>query len=131
MNRKDFDDYLDKFNNRDYQGFLNYYADKFELIHVIFGGALRTRDEVLKFYAFLHHYLKETVIVDHFVSDDKMVAIEARVRIQGLVDLTPEVIAASDYPKVKPLMAGQVLEIPHFIHYHIVNGKFVRVECRE
>lgn len=128
MNRSEFDLYLEKFNARDYLGFLEYYADKFELVFA--GVSLKSRKEVLNFYAFLHHYLKETVIVDHFVSDENMIAIEARVRIEGVVDLSAEMIAASDYPGLLPLKAGEVVEIPQFIHYHIVDGKFVRVECR-
>jgi hypothetical protein len=129
MTREEFDIYLEKFNARDYNGFLDYYTEPFELIHA--GGRFTTREEVLKSYAFLHRYLKETIIVDHFVSDGKMIAMEARVRIEGIVDLTPEILAASDYPGFKPLKAGQVVEIPQFIHYHLVNGKFSKVECRE
>jgi hypothetical protein len=128
MNRNTFEAYLEKFNAADYTGFLEYYADNFEMIHA--GGCLQSREEVMRFYDFLHHYLKETVIVDHFVSDEKMIAIEARVRIEGLIDLSAETIAASDYPGLLPLAKGQVIEIPQFIHYHIVNGKFVKVECR-
>lgn len=128
-NRRDFDAYLKKFNSRDYQGFLDYYADKFEMIHV--GGNLKSREEVMKFYNFLHNYIKETVIVDRLVMDRNTIAMEARVRIEGIKELTPEAVAASDYPRLKPLKVGQTAIIPQFIHYHIVNGKIVRVECRE
>lgn len=127
--RKDFDAYLMKFNNRDYQGFLDYFADKFEMIHV--GGNLKSREEVMKFYNFLHRYIKETVIVDRLVMDRNTIAMEARVQIEGIKELTPEAVAASDYPRLKPLKVGQIAIIPQFIHYHIVNGKFVKVECKE
>ena len=130
MTRKEFDAYLEKFNNRDYEAFLDYYQEPFELIHA--GGRFTTRAEVLKSYAFLHRYLKETIIVDHFVSNRKMIALEARVRIEGIVDLTPEILAASDYPGFMPLRVGEVVEIPQFIHYHMdEEGKFTKVECRE
>ncbi len=129
MKREEFDVYLKKFNSRDYEGFLDYFADKFEMIHV--GGTLTTRESVMKFYDFLHDYIKETVIVDRFLSDDKTIAMEARVRIQGIKELSPETVAASGYPKLKPLKAGQTAEIPQFIHYHIANGKFVKVVCCE
>jgi hypothetical protein len=39
MNRSEFDAYLKKFNARDYNGFLHYYSEPFELIHA--GGSLR------------------------------------------------------------------------------------------
>ncbi len=128
-NRKDFDEYLAKFNNRNYEGFLAYYADKFEMIHV--GGNLKSREEVMKFYDFLHKYIKETVIVDRLIMDRHMVAIEARVQIEGIKELTPKAIACSDYPRLTPLRVGQIAVIPQFIHYHIVDGKIVKVECRE
>jgi len=127
--RKDFDAYLTKFNSRDYQGFLAYYADKFEMIHV--GGNLKSREEVMKFYSFLHSHIKETIIVDRFVMDRNMIAMEARVRIEGIKALTAEAIASSDYPLLIPLKVGQTIVISQFIHYHILNGKFVKVECRE
>jgi len=127
--REDFDAYLAKFNSRDYQGFLDYFADSFEMIHV--GGNLRSREEVMKFYRFLHSYVKETVVVDRLVMDKDTIAMEARVRIEGIKDLTPEAIAASDYPRLTPLKIGQSAIIPQFIHYHIVNGKFTKVECKE
>jgi hypothetical protein len=127
--RKDFDEYLSKFNSRDYQGFLDYFSDRFEMIHV--GGNLKSREAVLKFYRFLHNYIKESVMVDHLVMDRDMIAMEARVQIQGIKELTPAAVAASDYPRLKPLKVGQTAIIPQFIHYHLVNGKIVKVECRE
>jgi len=129
MTREEFDVYLKKFNSRDYKGFLEYFADEFEMIHV--GGSLKTRESVMKFYSFLHAYMKESVIVDRFVSDEHTIAIEARVQIQGAKELTPEAVAASDYPKLKPLTVGQMAVIPQFIHYHLENGKFVKVVCAE
>ncbi|NLV31824.1 MAG: nuclear transport factor 2 family protein [Acidobacteria bacterium] len=129
MTREEFDVYLEKFNGRDYDGFLDYFADDFEMIHV--AGSLKSREAVKKFYAFLHAYIKESVIVDRFVSDASTIALEARVRIEGVRELSPETVAASDYPKLKPLAVGQTAVIPQFIHYHLENGKFVKVVCAE
>jgi hypothetical protein len=129
MNREEFDVYLAKFNSRDYKGFLDYFADDFEMIHV--GGSFKTRESVMKFYDFLHAYIKESVIVDRFVSDEHTIALEARVQIQGVKELTPEAVAASDFPKLNPLAVGQIAVIPQFIHYHLENGKFVKVVCAE
>jgi hypothetical protein len=129
MTRAEFDEYLEKFNSRDYDGFLDYYADGFEMIHV--GGCLRGRDEVMKFYNFLHRYIKEKVIIDHFISDERMIAMEARVELECIEDLSPEMVASSDYPKLVSLKEGEKFVIPQFIHYHLTNGKFIRVECKE
>ena len=129
MTREEFDAYLQKFNSRDYDGFLDYFADEFEMIHV--GGSFKTREAVMKFYDFLHAYIKESVIVDRFVSDDYTIALEARVQIQGEKELSPAAVAASDWPKLNPLAVGQIVEIPQFIHYHLENGKIVKVVCAE
>jgi hypothetical protein len=129
QNRKDFDAYLAKFNSRDYQGFLDYYADNFEMIHV--RGNLRSREEVIKFYNFLHHYIRETILVNRLVMDTNTIAMEARVQLEAIRELTPEAISASEYPRLKPLRIGQVAIIPQFIHYHVLDGKITRVECRE
>jgi len=129
MTREEFDVYLKKFNSRDYDGFLEYFADDFEMIHV--GGSFKTRESVKKFYAFLHNYIKESVIVDRFVSDEYNVVLEARVQIEGVKELTPEAVAASDWPKLTPLKVGQKALIPQFIHYHLEKGKFKKVVCAE
>jgi hypothetical protein len=129
MTREEFDVYLAKFNSRDYKGFLDYFAENFEMIHV--GGSFKTREAVMKFYNFLHAYIKESVIVDRFVSDEFTIALEARVQIQGMKELSPEAVAASDFPKLNPLAVGQTVVIPQFIHYHLENGKFVKVVCAE
>jgi hypothetical protein len=129
MNREEFDAYLKKFNSRDYKGFLDYFADEFEMIHV--GGSFKTRESVMKFYNFLHTYIKESVIVDRFVSDERNVVLEARVQIEGVKELSAEAVAASDWPRLKPLTVGQIAVIPQFIHYHLENGKFVKVVCAE
>jgi hypothetical protein len=129
MIREEFDVYMQKFNNRDYKGFLDYFADEFEMIHV--GGSFKTRESVMKFYNFLHAYINESVIVDRFVSDEHTIALEARVQIQGVKELSPEAVAASGFPKLKPLAVGQIAVIPQFIHYHLEKGKFVKVVCAE
>ncbi|NLD36754.1 MAG: nuclear transport factor 2 family protein [Desulfatiglans sp.] len=129
MTREEFDVYLKKFNSRDYDGFLKYFADDFEMVHV--GGSFKTRESVKKFYAFLHNYIKESVIVDRFVSDEYNVVLEARVQIEGVKELTPEAVAASDWPKLTPLKVGQKAVIPQFIHYHLEKGKFKKVVCAE
>lgn len=129
MTREEFDVYLKKFNSRDYDGFLPYFADEFEMIHV--GGSFKTRESVKRFYAFLHNYVKESVIVDRFVSDEYNVVLEARVQIEGVKELTPEAVAASDWPKLTPLKVGQKAVIPQFIHYHLEKGKFKKVVCAE
>ena len=127
MTRDEFDVYLNKFNSRDYKGFLEYFADKFEMIHV--GCSFKTRESVMKFYDFLHAYIKESVIVDRFLSDEYNIVLAARVQIEGVKELSAETVAASDWPKLNPLAVGPHFVIPQFIPYPLANGNFVKAVC--
>ena len=82
MDRSHYDRYLAAFNARDYDG-------------------------VKAFYAFFHAYVDESITVNAYVSDARMVAMEV----------------------VVPLAAGQVVEIPQFIQYHLRDGMIVRAAC--
>jgi len=127
MNRADYDRYLELFNARDYDGVLAHCADRFELVFA--GYVFRTRDEVRRFYAFLHAHVDERVIVRRFVSDGRMVALEADVRLEGLSDMTPAMLAEQGLERIIPLAKGQVVTLPQFIHYHLEDGKIVRALC--
>ena len=105
MDRSHYDRYLAAFTARDYDGVLSFWAEPFELT---FAGYRFTRKaEVKAFYAFFHAYVDESITVNAYVSDARMVAMEV----------------------VVPLAAGQVLEIPQFIQYHLRDGMIVRAAC--
>lgn len=127
MNRTDYDRYLACFNAKDYDGVLSFWADKFDLQFA--GYRFTTPDEVRRFYAFLHEYLKETITVTAYVNDAHMVAMEAIVRIEGLKPLDQATLDAAGYGRLVPLAVGQVVEIPQYIHYHLCDGKIVRAGC--
>ena len=127
MNRADYDRYLQLFNARDYDGVLAHFADSFELVFA--GYVFRTREEVKRFYAFLHDHVKESVTVKHFVADENMAALEADVRLEGIHDVTPEMLAQQGLERIVPIRKGQVITIPQFIHYHFKDGKIVKALC--
>jgi hypothetical protein len=127
MDRASYDRYLARFNARDYAAVLDFYAAEFEISFA--GYTLRTRAAVLDFYKFLHAHLRETITVQSFVSDEHFLAIEAIVRLEGLVDLTAGALEAAKLGRMFPLQAGQVIEIPQFIHYHLIDGKIVKALC--
>jgi len=127
MDRKAYDEYLARFHARDYDGVLSFYAERFEVTFA--GYTLRSREAVRSFYGFLHRYLRETVIVDQFMSNDRMVVLEARVRLEGLQELTPEAARAAGYERLMTPPVGQIVEIPQFIHYHLEGGKIVKALC--
>ena len=127
MDRSAYDDYLRKFNARDYDGVLDYYHDDFELSFA--GYLFTTKAAVKSFYGFLHSYLDERIVIDRFISDRTTVALEARVQLKGLRDLTPEVLAAEGFERMGVMSAGQEIEIPQFIHYHLEDGKIRKALC--
>lgn len=127
MDRSAFDQYLETFNARDYDGVLAYYAEPFEVSFA--GYVFTTRDELRKFYAFFHQYVDERILVDRFVSDDTMIAMEARVRLEATADLTQEALNAQGLDRIVALQKGQVVTIPQFIHYTLKDGKIVKAEC--
>lgn len=127
MDRAAYERYLALFNARDYDGVLAHFADAFELVFA--GYRFRTKDEVRRFYAFLHRHVDEKITVHAFVSDGQFAAIEADVRLEGLAELTPEMLAAEGLERIHPLAKGQVVTIPQFIHYHLQDGKIVRALC--
>jgi hypothetical protein len=127
MNRQAYDQYLERFNARDYEGVLSYYAPQFE---ISFGGyTLRTPEDVRSFYRFLHQYARESIVIDAFVSNDEMIALEARVRLEGIRELTPEAARAAGFECLTVPAVGQVLELPQFIRYHLRGGKIVKAVC--
>jgi hypothetical protein len=128
MRREIFDEYLDKFNARDYAGALGFWAPDFELV-VQQQVLCRSAADFRKFYGFLHTYIDESIAVDRFLSDERQLFLEARVRVAGKRDLTRAMIDAAGFDGFMPIAAGEVYEIPQFIHYHIEAGLFRRVSC--
>lgn len=127
MKRAEFDEYLRRFNARDYDGVLDFYGDAPEIVFA--GYRLSGRQAVKDFYAFFHSYVNETIEVTRFVADDHTLAMEATVRLEGLRDLTPEILAEKGLERLVGPKKSQVIEIPQFIHYHIENGKFTCAHC--
>ncbi len=127
MERKAYDEYLAKFNARDYHGVLSYFAEEFEVSFA--GYSLRSRAEVLNFYRFLHTYVQEHIVIDRFLSDERTLVLEARVKLTGVRPLTPGIAKSAGFERLAAPPVGQSLEIPQFIHYHLEGGKFVKALC--
>ena len=127
MDRKAYDDYLSKFQARDYEGVLDCYADDLEIVFA--GYALRSKDEVRRFYGWFHEHVREEIEVRRFVADERTIALEADVRLTGLKPLTPEILAAKGFERLMGPEPGQTIVIPQFIHYHLKDGKFARALC--
>jgi SnoaL-like domain len=127
MNRDAYGRYLAAFNAKDYDGVADFYAQPMDM--EFFGVALKSRDDLKRFYSFLHSYVKESVTVLNFASSDTLTAVDAIVRIEGIRDLTTDVLEANGCGQFFPILAGQVQELRQFIFYTIRDGKIAKTEC--
>lgn len=127
MNRAEYDRYLAAFNARDYDGVCDFYADPMNMD--FFGVSIRSRDDMKRFYRFLHSYVKESVSVRNFAASDTLTAVDAIVRIEAFRDLDAETLAANGCARFFPIKADEVQEIRQFIFYALRDGKIARVEC--
>jgi hypothetical protein len=127
IERHDYEEYLRRFNARDYDGVFDFYTEQPQI--AFFGITIRSREELKRFYGFLHAHASEAITVERFASSDDLVALEAIVRIEGLRDLSAEALAAEGYGQLNPIARGQVIEMRQMIHYDVVDGRFAAVRC--
>jgi len=127
MNREAYETYLEAFNAKDYDGVADFYAEP--MMMDFFGVSLRSRDDLKRFYGFLHSYVKESVTVLNFASSDTLTAVDGLVRIEAIRDLSPDVLDANGASAFHPMIAGEVIELRQFIFYTIRGGKIAQTEC--
>ena len=127
MQRADYERYAQAFNDRDYDAVLDFYAPGAQI--GFFGIDLSEPEAFKRFYGFLHSYVKESVIIDKFASSDELVALEGVIRVEGLRDLTADILKAEGLEQFFPIAKGEVQEMRQYIHYHLADGKFTSVGC--
>ena len=127
MTRDDYERYAAAFNARDYDAVFDFYAENPRM--AFFGIEITTRQQLREFYSFLHQYVRETVVIEKFASSEELAAVEGIVRIEGLRDLTREILDENGMQQFFPVAQGEVQEMRQYIHYHLENGKIVTVGC--
>ncbi|HZF46227.1 MAG TPA: nuclear transport factor 2 family protein [Sphingomonadaceae bacterium] len=127
MTREDYERYVAAFNARDYDTVFDFYAENPRM--AFFGIEITNRQQLKDFYGFLHQYVKETVEVERFAGSDEMAAVEGIVRVEGIADLTPEILLEKGMPQFFPIRTGEVQEMRQYIHYHLKDGKIESVGC--
>ena len=73
--------------------------------------------------------MKETVTIERFAGSDELAAVEGIVRVEGIADLTREMLDARNMGGLFPIVKGEVQEMRQYIHYHLEGGKIARVGC--
>ena len=127
MTREDYQRYAAAFNARDYDTVFDFYAENPRM--AFFGIEITTREQLRAFYSFLHRYVRETIAIERFASSDELAAVEGLIRIEGIADLTREVLDAHGMQQFFPIRAGEVQEMRQYIHYHLKSGKIESVGC--
>ncbi|MXP42166.1 nuclear transport factor 2 family protein [Altererythrobacter soli] len=127
MTREDYERYAAAFNARDYDTVFDFYAERPRM--AFFKVEITTREQLKDFYGFLHQFVKETVTVERFAGSDELAAVEGIVRVEGIADLTPEILAGRGLGQFFPIAKGEVQEMRQYIHYHLKDGKIESVGC--
>jgi hypothetical protein len=127
MTREDYERYAAAFNARDYDTVFDFYAENPRM--AFFGIEITTREQLRAFYSFLHRFVRETIAIERFASSDELAAVEGLIRIEGIEDLTREILDANGMQQFFPVRAGEVQEMRQYIHYHLKDGKIASVGC--
>jgi hypothetical protein len=127
MDRAAYDRYVAVFNARDYDAVCDFYADPPTMS--FFGVDIRSRDDMKRFYSFLHGHVRESITVENFAASDTLVAVIAHVRIEAFRDLDADTLAANGCGGLFPIAAGDVQTLRQFLLYHVKDGRIERVEC--
>lgn len=127
MTREDYERYVAAFNGRDYDTVFDFYVERPRM--AFFGIEITTRDQLKDFYGFLHRFVRETVRIERFAGSDELAAVEGIVRVEGTVDLTPDILAERGLDQLFPIAKGEVQEMRQYIHYHLRDGKIESVGC--
>jgi len=119
--REDFDRYQAAFHSGDYDTAFEYYVEAPRLR--VFGVDITNRLQLRKLYRFLHEYLRETVHIERFAISDDFIAVEALVRLEGLRDLDNQRLREEGLYQFRPIGAGEVQLMRHFVHYRLSDGR--------
>lgn len=127
MDRVAYDRYVAAFNARDYDAVCDFYVDPPTLR--FFGVDIGSREDMKRFYAFLHSYVRESIQIEDFAASETLTAVIANVRLEAFRDLDAETLAANGYGGLFPIRAGEIQNLRQFLFYHLADDRIERVEC--
>lgn len=127
MNISDYRRYIACFNARDYAALHDFFADDVSL--QVNGYEMRGHQSISDFYGFFHHYVRETVMLRHFIGGNGLDFAHVLIRFEGLKELTAEELARRGFAKMTPIPVGVSVELDFFITYESRNGKIVAIRC--
>ena len=117
--KAEFEDYLQRFNNND-MSFVEFYHP--DVVMELANTQLEGTEDIRDFYANTKRYLKETVDVVNYVSDDGGIAVETRAEFKIIKDW-PNSFFGRD------MKAGEVMRRSGIILYQLQNNKFKHIKA--
>lgn len=117
MKRKQFDDYIRRFNARDASAFDDYLAPG---VHVQNGGLHYEGVQAMKdHYARIWSSMKETLAVKRFVADEETVAVELHTHFEVERDDPVSVFG--------PVQVGETFDYTGVVMYRVRDGRFADI----
>jgi len=118
ISRQDYVRYVELFNNND-PGFLDFYHP--DVVLYLGTQPVRGAQGIRDFYAEVKLYIRETVSVDQFVSDDTGVAVIIPTVFECIKDWDDSFWGID-------LKAGQKMEITSWGFYQVQDGRFTSIQ---
>ena len=119
ITREEYQVYLDKFNSND-MSFIDFYHP--EVVLELGAEEIKGDTGIRDFYANVKKYIKETVTVNQFISDEGGVAVEIPTRLECIADWQDSFWGV-------PLKQGQVMRIISFGFYQVRDHKFSHIKA--
>jgi hypothetical protein len=118
MDRKTFDDYINRFNARDATAFEDYIDPNAKVLN----GTLEINgaEGMKEHYARIWRSCSEELHVERFVSDDETLAIQMWTHFSVMKD--------DDDSPFGPVKAGESFDYHGIIMYQLVNNKFTDIK---
>jgi hypothetical protein len=115
LTEADYHRYIAAFNARDYAGLETFFADDFALENA--GFRIHGKPAFRLFYAFMHDYVRETVMFRGFYPGTDGFVANVVIRFEGLKDLTADVLVERGFPGMTPVPKGSVVDVEFLILY--------------
>ena len=118
----EFADYIDAFNDNDYERFATYYRPDVTLV-IAGKHELHGREAILEFYRSVKAGTRRTITVNRLITTPRAIAAELQSEFLALQDL-PDFIAGS-------MRKGERIFINTVVIYDLEDGKFSRIRSAE